>query len=60
MIDCLGTKVTCQQGGCGSCVVALTKQDPVTGKHKTIAVNSVRLSCVSYVIFIILKIFRLK
>ncbi|XP_046849634.1 xanthine dehydrogenase 1-like isoform X2 [Xenia sp. Carnegie-2017] len=35
-----GTKVTCQQGGCGSCVVALTKQDPVTGKHKTIAVNS--------------------
>ena len=35
-----GTKVTCQEGGCGSCVVALTKPDLVTSKEKTIAVNS--------------------
>ncbi|XP_028399776.1 xanthine dehydrogenase/oxidase-like isoform X2 [Dendronephthya gigantea] len=35
-----GTKVTCQEGGCGSCVVALTKQDLVTKKDKTVAVNS--------------------
>ncbi|XP_028415709.1 xanthine dehydrogenase-like [Dendronephthya gigantea] len=35
-----GTKVTCQEGGCGSCIVALTKQDLVTNKQKTIAVNS--------------------
>ena len=46
VIPCLlllhvGTKVTCQEGGCGSCVVALTKQDMSTRKDKTIAVNSV-------------------
>ena len=41
LTTCLGTKVTCQEGGCGSCVVALTKQDLVTSKEKTIAVNSV-------------------
>jgi xanthine dehydrogenase iron-sulfur cluster and FAD-binding subunit A len=36
-----GTKVTCKEGGCGACVVAITKQDLLTGKEKTIAVNSV-------------------
>ena len=33
------------KGGCGSCVVALTKQDLITKKEKTIAVNSVRFNC---------------
>ena len=33
--------MTCQEGGCGSCVVALTKKDLVASKEKTIAVNSV-------------------
>ena len=33
--------MTCQEGGCGACVVALTKPDPITGKQKTMAVNSV-------------------
>ena len=37
----IGTKVTCREGGCGSCVVALTKQNMSTRKDKTIAVNSV-------------------
>ena len=32
----------CQEGGCGACVVALTKQDLSTKKDKIIAVNSVR------------------
>ena len=34
--------MTCQEGGCGACVVALTKQDLSTKKDKIIAVNSVR------------------
>ncbi|XP_028395681.1 xanthine dehydrogenase-like [Dendronephthya gigantea] len=35
-----GTKVTCQEGGCGACVVVLTKQDLATKKDKVMAVNS--------------------
>lgn len=36
-----GTKLMCGEGGCGCCVVAITRQDPVTGADTTIAVNSV-------------------
>ena len=37
----LGTKVTCKEGGCCSCVVALTKPDPISGQERTFAINSV-------------------
>ena len=37
----IGTKVMCQEGGCGCCVVALTKPDPMSNKQLTLAVNSV-------------------
>ena len=31
----------CQEGGCGCCVVALTRADPLAGTNVTLAVNSV-------------------
>ena len=50
-LDCFhfkGTKVMCNEGGCGCCVVALTKADPLTRKKITLAVNSVRMTfCIS-------------
>ncbi len=36
-----GTKLMCGEGGCGCCVVAATRADPVSGKDTTIAINSV-------------------
>ncbi|XP_019856495.1 PREDICTED: xanthine dehydrogenase-like [Amphimedon queenslandica] len=35
-----GTKKMCDEGGCGCCVVSLTKTDLLTKKQVTIAVNS--------------------
>ena len=35
------TKVMCQEGGCGACVVAATIVDGETNRQKTIAVNAV-------------------
>ena len=37
-----GTKKMCDEGGCGCCVVSLTKTDLITKKQVTLAVNSVR------------------
>ena len=39
-----GTKKMCGEGGCGCCVVSVTRKDPVTGKDSTIAINSVRVT----------------
>lgn len=36
-----GTKISCNQGGCGACVVKATFEDPATGQQKTRSVNSV-------------------
>nr|XP_039262043.1 abscisic-aldehyde oxidase-like isoform X1 [Styela clava] len=35
-----GTKAMCKEGGCGSCVVMVTRSDPVSGKDVNTAVNS--------------------
>ena len=32
----------CREGGCGCCVVSVTRNDLITGNDATIAVNSVR------------------
>ena len=37
-----GTKVMCREGGCGCCVVSVTRRDLSTSKDVTMAVNSVR------------------
>ena len=36
-----GTKKSCQEGGCGACVVSLTQLNPVQQKNATFSVNSV-------------------
>ena len=36
-----GTKKSCQEGGCGACVVSLTQFDNVQQKNVTVSVNSV-------------------
>ena len=36
-----GTKKSCQEGGCGACVVSLTQFNPVQQKNATFSVNSV-------------------
>ena len=38
----LGTKVMCREGGCGCCVVSVTRRDMSSSKDETKAVNSVR------------------
>lgn len=35
-----GTKVMCGEGGCGACVVAFTKHDPISGNLRTKSVAS--------------------
>ena len=40
-VELTGTKAMCKEGGCGSCVVMLTRSDPVTGTDDNIAINSV-------------------
>ena len=37
-----GTKRMCGEGGCGCCVVSVTKTDLLSNKPVTIAINSVR------------------
>ena len=37
-----GTKKMCGEGGCGCCIVAVTRMDPVARKETTVAINSVR------------------
>ena len=44
----LGTKVMCREGGCGCCVVSVTRNDLSTGKDVIIAVNSVSTPSVRY------------
>lgn len=36
-----GTKWMCREGGCGACVVTQIVTDPITGKKKPRAINSV-------------------
>ena len=36
-----GTKISCNQGGCGACVITAKVPDVVAGNLKTISVNSV-------------------
>lgn len=36
-----GTKRMCLEGGCGSCIVSVTKKHPTSGKELTCSVNSV-------------------
>ncbi len=38
-----GTKKMCGEGGCGCCVVSVTRKDPVTSKDSTIGINSVSI-----------------
>ena len=38
-----GTKKMCGEGGCGCCVVSVTRKDPATEKDSTIAINSVSM-----------------
>ena len=39
-----GTKISCNQGGCGACVVTVKVPDLATGAQKTMSVNSVSIS----------------
>lgn len=41
-IHLTGTKKMCLEGGCGSCVVSVTKKHPISNKEVTISVNSVK------------------
>ena len=38
----------CREGGCGCCVVSVTRNDLSTGKDSTIAVNSVSTPSMRY------------
>lgn len=49
-----GTKRMCGEGGCGCCVVSLTRTDLLSNKQVTLAINSVSDSyyiCIIYIIF---------
>ena len=39
-----GTKYMCQEGGCGACVVTLTRNDVRLQRQVTMAVNSVSIA----------------
>ena len=45
-----GTKRMCGEGGCGCCVVSLTRTDLLSNKPVTLAINSV--SDGGYIVFI--------
>ena len=38
--SCTGTKLSCGEGGCGTCAVDISRLDPVTGKTIHKSVNS--------------------
>ena len=40
-----GTKISCNQAGCGACVVNASFVDPATGQNVFKSVNSVGLKC---------------
>ena len=41
-----GTKLMCGEGGCGCCVVSVSRKDPTSEKDTTISINSV--SCANF------------
>ena len=49
-----GTKKMCGEGGCGCCVVSLTKTDLLTKKQVTIAVNSVRIAPIFITVWLVI------
>ena len=53
----VGTKVMCCEGGCGCCVVSITRHDLSASKNVTLAVNSVR-SC-TFIFFSFIKLKRI-
>lgn len=39
-----GTKYMCLEGGCGNCIVSVSKVDPITQRERLFSVNSVGTS----------------
>ena len=53
-----GTKISCNQGGCGACVVTTKVPDLISGTMKVISVNSVIFQ-LSIFFFIMLRFYKL-